>query len=143
MAIRKAKKNDATAIRDLLEQLDYPVADGFIEDKLAAIINHPDQALLVYALENTVVAFISIHFVPQIAMPGDFAVISYFSVDKTARGKGIGKELEDYCTKLALDRKCDRIQVHCHSRRIEAHKFYERQGYEESPKYYVKKLRCK
>lgn len=140
MAIRKATKNDAAAIRDLLEQLDYPVADGFIEDKLATIIKHPDQALLVYALENKVVAFISIHFVPQIAMPGDFAVISYFSVDEAARGKGIGKELEDYCTKLALDKKCDRIQVHCHSRRIEAHKFYERQGYEESPKYYVKKL---
>ncbi|MEO6978029.1 MAG: GNAT family N-acetyltransferase [Mucilaginibacter sp.] len=143
MAIRKATKNDAAAIRDLLEQLDYPVANGFVEDKLAAIINHPDQVLLVYTLENKVVAFISIHFVPQIAMPGDFAVISYFSVDNDARGKGIGKELEDYCTKLALDRKCDRIQVHCHSRRIEAHKFYERQGYEESPKYYVKKLQYK
>ena len=143
MAIRKATKNDAAAIRDLLEQLDYRVADGFIEEKLAAIIEHSDQALLVYALERKVVAFISIHFVPQIAMPGDFAVISYFSVDKAARGNGIGKELEDYCTKLALDRKCDRIHVHCHSRRIDAHKFYERQGYEESPKYYVKKLQYK
>jgi len=143
MAIRKATKHDAAAIRDLLEQLDYPTANGFIEDKLESIINHPDQVLLVYTLENKVAAFISIHFVPQIAMPGDFAVISYFSVDKTARGNGIGKEMEDYCTMLALDRKCDRIHVHCHSRRIEAHKFYERQGYEESRKYYVKKLQYK
>src|ERR1700748_409231 len=114
MAIRKATAYDAAAIRDLLEQLGYPTVDGFIEDKLTAVINHPDQAFLVYTLENKVAAFISIHFVPQIAMPGDFAVISYFSVDKGARSNGIGKELEDFCTKLASDRKCDRIHVHCH-----------------------------
>jgi hypothetical protein len=29
-------------------------------------------------------------------------------------------------------------EVHCHSRRTVAHQFYERQGYHESPKYFVK-----
>jgi hypothetical protein len=32
------------------------------------------------------------------------------------------------------------MEVHCHSRRSEAHRFYARQGYIESPKYLMKML---
>lgn len=32
-------------------------------------------------------------------------------------------------------------ELHCHSRRKQAHKFYNRQGYAESPKYLIKMLR--
>ena len=37
------------------------------------------------------------------------------------------------------ERGCDRIEVHCHERRVDAHRFYYRQGYEESPKYLMKR----
>ncbi|MFM2483785.1 hypothetical protein [Celerinatantimonas yamalensis] len=33
---------------------------------------------------------ISVHFIPQLALAGDFARISYFCVADTARGRGIG-----------------------------------------------------
>ncbi|WP_350445766.1 GNAT family N-acetyltransferase, partial [Peribacillus simplex] len=39
--------------------------------------------------------------------------MSYFAVDKTIRGKGIGNEIEEYCTELAKKRNCDRLEVHC------------------------------
>ena len=61
-------------------------------------------------------------------------------VDKTIRGKGIGREIEEYCVDVAKNRRCDRIEVHCHSRRLDAHRFYFRQGYIESPKYLMKKI---
>lgn len=141
MNIRKATVNDAESIRKLLEQLDYPTDNGFIENKLPLMIAHPDEELMVFEMDNAVLGFISIHFVPQIALDGDFAVISYFAVDEAARSKGVGKALEAYCHKLAVERNCDRIQVHCHSRRTDAHRFYEREGYQESPKYFIKKLR--
>ena len=32
----------------------------------------------------------------------------------------------------------DRMEVHCHSKRTNAHSFYARRGYEESPKYFLK-----
>jgi ribosomal protein S18 acetylase RimI-like enzyme len=71
-------------------------------------------------------------------MEGDFARISYFAVDenyRSMRRKNAGRIL---CT--GCERKCDRIEVHCHTRREKAHLFYYRQGYEESPKYLMKKL---
>jgi GNAT superfamily N-acetyltransferase len=49
--------------------------------------------------------------------------------------------METHVSTLARERSCDRIEVHCHSRRTDAHRFYERQGYEESPKYFTKSLR--
>ncbi|MBB5439465.1 GNAT superfamily N-acetyltransferase [Pedobacter sp. AK017] len=140
MAIRKAKVEDAVMIKNLLEQLDYPTAGTFVADKLAKMLSHTDHELLVYELNNKVVAFISIHFIPQIALAGDFAMISYFAVDATVRSKGIGKTMEAYAEVLARSRNCDRMQLHSSARRVAAHKFYERQGYQESPKYFSKKL---
>ncbi|WP_183576635.1 GNAT family N-acetyltransferase [Mucilaginibacter sp. X5P1] len=140
MSIRNAKISDAEAIRNLLEQLDYPTPDGFVEEKLPLLLDHPDQILLVYEKQGKAVGMISIHFVPQIALTGDFANISYLAVDENVRGERIGAKLEEYCTRLAAERKCDRIFVHCHIRREDAHRFYDRQGYQESRKYLVKKL---
>ncbi|MGX6446357.1 GNAT family N-acetyltransferase [Neobacillus sp. K501] len=100
----------------------------------------PNEELLVFEEEKSVIALISIHFIPQLAVKGDFARISYFAVDKNIRSKGIGSKIEEYCTNLAIKRNCDRIEVHCHSKRKDAHRFYKRQGFTESPKYFIKML---
>ena len=144
MGIRKAVLQDLEGIKSLLDQLEYPGTEKFLAGTLKRLIDHPDEALLVFqkdVLPNKIVAFISLHFIPQIAVEGDFARISYFSVDETVRSRGIGRELEEYCTLLARERGCDRMEVHCHTRRVAAHNFYFRQGYEESPKYLMKKLK--
>lgn len=140
MSIRTANINDAANIRSLLNQLGYLTQLEGLTDKIVRLINHPDQSLIVYD-DGSVKAVMSIHFTPQLGLEGDFAIISYFAVDEAARSEGIGLKLEDYCVQLAKDRNCDRIQVHCHIRRTEAHRFYERQGYQESRKYFIKKLK--
>jgi N-acetylglutamate synthase-like GNAT family acetyltransferase len=141
MAIRTAKASDINEIIQLLDQLGYEGTADFMEEKLLQLIHHPDEELIVWEENKLVVALMSIHFIPQLALQGDFARISYFSVDVSVRSIGIGKLLEEYCTGLAKDRNCDRIEVHCHERRTNAHRFYFRQGYQEVPKYLVKSLR--
>ncbi|MGE8206804.1 GNAT family N-acetyltransferase [Heyndrickxia sp. NPDC080065] len=140
MGLRKMKVEDWQAISMLLNQLEYPNTETFIKEKIELLINHPDEELLVYEDKRKLIGFISLHFTPQLALNGDFARISYFAVDRTIRSRGIGREIEEYCTELAKKRNCDRIEVHCHSRRIDAHRFYSRQGYTEIPKYFIKKL---
>lgn len=141
MGIRLAKIDDTLAMVPLLEQLGYPVDAAVLKSKIDQLMTDPDHTLIVYEGNGQVMALMSIHFVPQLALEGDFAVIGYFAVDQKTRSKGIGKEMEEYCVKLAKDRGCDRIQVHCNIRRIEAHRFYERQGYHESRKYFSKGLK--
>jgi GNAT superfamily N-acetyltransferase len=140
MGIRRAQLSDARAIQQLLRQLDYPDTGHFLLNKMEQMLSDPDEVLLVYELADQVVAFISVHFIPQIALPGDFARISYFAVMDGIRGIGIGEEMMEYITALAKERNCDRMEVHCHSRRTDAHRFYFRQGFQEDPKYLIKRL---
>ncbi|KHD84185.1 GNAT family N-acetyltransferase [Heyndrickxia ginsengihumi] len=138
--IRDAKIEDWKEVMQLLEQLDYPNTQSFLKDKIKRLLHDPNEELLVYEHNGKVIALISIHFIPQIALEGDFARISYFIVDQSIRSKGIGQQIEKYCTELAQKKQCDRIEVHCHASREEAHRFYARQGYIESPKYFIKKI---
>ncbi len=140
MGIRGAVTSDWKSISVLLDQLGYPDTERFIKDKLDRMLAHPDEEILVYEWDGVVVAFVSLHFIPQIGLEGEIARISYFAVDGSARSRGIGKEIEEYCVEAAKIRGCDRIEVHCHVRRADAHRFYERQGYRESPKYFVKEI---
>ena len=89
---------------------------------------------------DRVIGFVSLHFIPQLGVEGDFCRISYFCVDQQSRSAGTGKRLETAIVETAIQRQCDRIEVHCHNRRSGAHRFYGRQGYVEDPKYLLKRL---
>lgn len=141
MSIRPARVSDWQQIRLLLDQLEYPGTEKFLEARIEQLVNDPNEALLVYEQADRILGFISLHFIPQIALEGDFARISYFAVHERARGGGVGQALEEHCTRLAQDRGCQLIEVHCHTRRERAHNFYFRQGFEESPKYLIKRLK--
>ena len=141
MNIRNGQLQDAVQIADLLGQLDYAVPSDFVEDKLSRLIQHPDARLIV-AVDDTdrVVGFVSLHFIPQLGIEGDFCRISYFCVDQQSRSAGVDQRLEAATVEAAHQRQCDRIEVHCHARRSRAHSFYIRQGYIEDPKYFLKRL---
>ncbi len=140
MEIRKMEVNDADVVANLLEQMGYPSTLGFLPHRIAEMNNCERESLLVVEDEGHVIAFISVHFIPQIALEGDFARISYFTVDQDIRSKGVGRLVEEHVIALAKRRGCDRIELHSHSRRTDAHRFYFRQGYEDVPKYLVKYL---
>ena len=129
---------DAPALVDLLRQLGYGGAEAFIERRLRELGSHPDALLQVAEADGTVVGVIALHFLPQLALPRDFCRIAYLCVDARARSLGIGARLEAFAVREAQRRGCDRIELHSGERRVDAHRFYARQGYAESPKYLVK-----
>ena len=141
MSIRNAVFEDSPMIERLLAQLGYPGTNPFLSAKMEIVIMNPLEELFVYEKDGSVVGFMVLEFLPQLGLKGDIARIGYFAVDEKYRSAGIGKEMEEHCEKLAVERKCDRIEVHCHERRKDAHRFYFRQGYSESPKYLMKSLR--
>ncbi|MBE9067028.1 GNAT family N-acetyltransferase [Leptolyngbya cf. ectocarpi LEGE 11479] len=140
ITIRTAHESDAEIISQLLTSLGYAETQPFIHDRITQLLAHPDETLLVATIDANVIGVLSLHFIPQLALAGDFCRISYFCVDESVRGAGIGTALEARATELALAHGCDRIEVHCHSRRVDAHRFYTRQGYTEAPKYLAKSL---
>ncbi len=141
LQIRDATVADAAEITSLLASLGYPDTEPFIGQRIQTLLSHPDARLLVAEQQGQLCAVLSLHFIPQLALAGDFCRISYFCIGEGVRGQGIGALLEVRATELARARGCDRIEVHCHSRRTDAHRFYARQGYTESPKYLMKSVR--
>lgn len=141
MHIRPGEMADSGAIAALLSDLGYPTTAAFVASNLPRQLAHPDAELLVAVENDVVVGLISLNVIPQLALAGDFCRISYFCVAPEARGRGVGAALETAACGLARARGCDRIEVHCHSRRERAHQFYYRQGYTESPKYLQKPIR--
>ncbi|MGQ8706318.1 GNAT family N-acetyltransferase [Serratia sp. TSA_198.1] len=142
MKVRTAVQADKEAIVALMAALDYAGTEAFIDARLAQLLAHPDEALLVATDDddNEVLGILSLHFLPQLALAGDICRISYFCVDSHARGLGVGQLLLAEGEALARRRGCDRLEVHCHSRRERAHAFYQREGFFEAPKYFAKLL---
>ena len=142
MPIRPATTRDGAAITRLLTQLGYPGTKLSMDAQLPEMLKDPAEVLLVWddPPGTPVSGFVSLHFIPMIGVGKDFAQISYLIVDENARSKGIGRELEEAVTRIARERGCARMIVHCDIRRVRAHAFYLRQGFEESPKYLIKKL---
>lgn len=138
--LRAATDLDGDGLSTLLTQLGYPDAARSMAQRLPQLLTHPDAELWVAVQQEYLCGFISLHFIPQLAMAGDFARISYFCIDEQWRGGGIGARLEQWAEQRARLRGCDRIELHCHSRRLGAHDFYRQQGYQESPKYFYKSL---
>jgi N-acetylglutamate synthase-like GNAT family acetyltransferase len=74
---RQAVTNDASALADLLTQLGYPGTADFMVSKLNAIANDAAAACWVVETNKQVVGFLSLHIIPQLALAGDFARISF------------------------------------------------------------------
>ncbi|NMP26256.1 GNAT family N-acetyltransferase [Rahnella sp. SAP-1] len=141
MLIRDAVAADAPILVQLLAQLDYPASEDFIRQQIARMQANADSRLLVAVIDDSVCGFISLHFIAQLPLAGDFCRVSYLCVSDGQRGAGVGQQLLDAAERLAAGRGCDRMEVHSHSRRLRAHQFYARAGYQESPKYFIKHCR--
>jgi GNAT superfamily N-acetyltransferase len=136
--VKTPEATDARAISVLLGSLGYPGTKPFIEKRIKQLLSHPDELLRIAVEKGRVIGVISVHFIPQLALEGSFCRISYLCVSEETRGHGVGALLESCAVKEAQQRGCDRIEVHCHSRRTDAHRFYYRHGYADSPKYLCK-----
>lgn len=138
--IREAVLDDGPALSRLLAQLGYPGTEPFLERRIVEQLSHPDALLLVAHSAGQVVGLISLHIIPQLARAGDFCRISFLCVEEGMRGMGVGALLEQCAEQHARSLGCERIELHSNARRLAAHRFYARIGYEESPKYLVKQL---
>jgi N-acetylglutamate synthase-like GNAT family acetyltransferase len=140
MIIRDATYKDAPEIKLLLEAIGYIGNVSLLVHQLELLFGQKDHRIFVYEMNKEVVGFISVHFLPQLALDGELVLISYLSVDDTVKDRGIGRALEQHVVTIALKRKCDKIQVHCLERRTWEHGFFAQLGYQEYPKYFSKQL---
>ncbi|QNX61684.1 GNAT family N-acetyltransferase [Acinetobacter seifertii] len=140
MNILLAQSQDTEAICHLLEQMGYSQPLGLVQEQFQKLSEDPNAITLVAADDSHVYGVLSLYFIPQIALKGDFAKICYLCVDQNIRRKGVGHLLMQEAERLAKQRGCDRMELHSGIQRPLAHQFYLKEGYVEAPKYFRKAL---
>ena len=140
MNIRNATYKDAPAIKILLEALSYTASISLLIDQLEMMFGKDHDQVFVYEWRKEVVGFASVHYLPQLAFEGGLMIITCFVVDDVVRHTPVAKELEEYITGQARQKKCRQIQVHHSDWLTPAHQFYLQQGYQKAPQYFTKAL---
>jgi GNAT superfamily N-acetyltransferase len=127
--IRPAEPRDREALARLIGQLGYEASAAEVAERLAAM-HAEGRQVLVAEVDGAVAGCLSTSVMRVLHRPAPVGRISMMVVDEALRGRGIGAALVRAAEKALAAQGCRMVEVTSHVRRTEAHRFYERLGYE-------------
>ena len=135
ISIRECVISDAEAVIDLLPQLwpDQTLDRRMLAETFQAAMNSPRQKYLCATLESKIVGFCSVSIKYSLWRQRPLAHVDELVVDSCFRSHGIGTELLERASELAVSMECDRIELDSALHRRDAHRFYEQMGFEREP----------
>jgi predicted N-acetyltransferase YhbS len=129
VAVRRAVAADCRALEALISQLGYEAAESDIAGRLAEM-ERDGRLVLVAELGGQVVGCLSTSVMRVLHRPAPVGRISMMVVEAALRGRGIGAELVRAAEEALVADGCQLVEVTSNLARTEAHRFYERLGYE-------------
>lgn len=129
MIVRPAEARDADALARLIDQLGYSAAPADIVVRLAEM-QAEGRAALVAEDGGEVVGCLTTSVMRVLHRPAPVGRISMMVVDEDRRGRGIGAALVRAAEEALAAQGCYMVEVTSHVSRTDAHRFYERLGYE-------------
>jgi GNAT superfamily N-acetyltransferase len=137
--MRRATRQDVPRIVEMLaddplgatrEQFSDPLPPAYW-DAFGAIEADQNQYLAVAELDGAVVGVLQLTFVPGLTRLGMWrAIVEGVRVDSKQRGARIGETMLRWAIEEASRRGCGLIQLTTDKQRTDAHRFYERLGFE-------------
>jgi N-acetylglutamate synthase-like GNAT family acetyltransferase len=137
--IREAQAKDAPAIHELYRQLIKPVAPEVQVDvraeRIAQIGSDPHNFLWVLESEVGVTgtAFVTLCLDPMHNRQ-PYAVLENFVIDERYRANGYGARLMRHVVDFCYHADCSKIMLQSHGSRVQAHGFFEAQGFSSTNK---------
>ncbi|GAA1397853.1 GNAT family N-acetyltransferase [Pseudonocardia kongjuensis] len=137
--IRRAVEADVAAVAALLADDGIGAGRESADDlapylaAFAAVDADPSELLVVAERDGAVVGTLQLSLLPGLSRRGALrAQIEGVRVAGTARGAGLGETLLRWAVDEARRRGCALVQLTSDARRTEAHRFYQRLGFEAS-----------
>lgn len=104
----------------------------------------PNNEVVVIEKDGEIIATLQLTIIPGLTRKGSTrAQIEGVRVAQSHRGSGIGTQLMKWAIERARERGCSLVQLTTDNSRKDAHRFYERLGFETSHvgmKYYISSL---
>ncbi len=144
VVIRKAGKADASAVTELLRNLEFfthlaaeefRVTERRVLERISECAESKDHLLLVAQERNGDIAgYCAVHWFPYLLLSGPEGYVSELFVRRESRGHGIGSRLLEAVKTEALNIGCSRLMLlNMRSRESYERRFYLKQGWEERP----------
>jgi len=149
VAFRPAIRADLPAIVALIaadrigatrEDAREPLAACYVE-AFEALVHDPNQLLAVADEAGVVVGTLQLTFIPGLSRKGSWrGQIEAVRVAETHRGAGLGAQFFEWAIARCRKRGCSLVQLTTDRTRPDAHRFYDRLGFEASHVGYKLKL---
>lgn len=128
MVVRAMLETDIAAATVLLGQLGYPMSEGEVVRRLAAVRAAGSHRVWVADVSGKVVGLLHAFFRPALEKPPE-VVVEALVVDASRRSQGIGERLMEVAEQFARDSGSATVSLYSGLQRVDAHRFYERLGY--------------
>ena len=140
ISIRLFAEGDLLAVAALVTALGYPTTSHQMRDRIERIARHPDHATFVAVADGRVVGLTGAYVTPSYEHDEPTGRLTAVVVSEAARGLGIGRRLIAAAEDWVRERGARVMMLNSHSRRESAHAFYQRLGYSETGKRFVREL---
>jgi GNAT superfamily N-acetyltransferase len=137
--IRFAVGDDANSISALFSELGHPASPEDVAARLERFARLDGEALIA-EIDGEVVGVAVLSLMQTLHRPTPVGRISALAVAGPLQGKGIGRALVAAAETRLAERGCQLIEVTSNQVRVEAHRFYERLGYERTSYRFFKPL---
>ena len=139
ISFREARREDLPAIVAMLaddplgSQREDPAAMRLYEPAFDAIAKDANQLLVVAVTSEKVVGTMQLTIIPGLSRKGALrGQIESVRIARDRRGAGLGTRMIEWAIAVCRDRNCAMVQLATHRTRHDAHRFYERLGFEAS-----------
>lgn len=136
--VREARPKDAGAIAALIASLGYEAGAADIRKRLAALRKRGEAALVIE--RGAILGVLTTSTMITLHRPLPVGRISMMVVAEGERGQGLGALLVAAAEELLKARGCGLIEVTSNRKRLRAHAFYEKLGYERTSFRFAKTL---
>ncbi len=127
--IRLATAADAGEIARLSEQLGYPATADEAIQRLKAINRYPEHAVFVADADGRLAGWIHVFLRPSLTTEPS-AEVAALVVDEHTRSHGLGQALLGEAERWTIEQGYRMVTLRSNVKRVRAHAFYERLGYE-------------
>ncbi len=128
ISVRLARTADADDVARLTTQLGYEVEPSAVASRLGRVLSRPDHQFFIAECDGRVAGWLHALISEYIELEA-FVVIGGLVVDRSHRGKGIGRLLMLHAEGWACTQGCSIVRLWSSVSRTAAHVFYQELGY--------------